>query len=158
MTGLVENVRDTLDQRCLVNGGLKKRGCKVSIKGAPSPRVIVDFDKPGSPLGSHQPRCDYLFVAEDAEGLGWVAPLELKRGRLHADEVVRQLQAGACAAEEFVPSNEPVTFCPVAASGRRSKAERNKLKSKGSRVRFHGRAKAVKLISCGGPLAGALGA
>ena len=158
MTGLVENVRNTLDQRCLVNGGLKKRGCKVSIKGAPSPRLIVDFDKPGSPLGSHQTRCDYLFFAEDAEGLGWVAPLELKRGRLHADEVVRQLQAGACAAEELVSSNEPVTFRPVAASGRKSKAERNKLKSKGSRVWFHGRAKAVKLISCGAPLAGALGA
>ena len=146
-----------IDRGCLVNGGLNKSGCKVSMKGAPSPRLIVDFDKPGSPL-QDQTRCDYLFVAEDDEGPGWVAPLELKHGRLRADEVVRQLQAGACAAEGFVPSDKHARFRPVAVSGSTPKAERDKLKSKGSRVRFHGHAEAVRLMSCGASLAGALGA
>ena len=46
---LVKRVRDKLDTRCLVNGRLKKEGCKVSMTGVTEPRLVVDFDKPGSP-------------------------------------------------------------------------------------------------------------
>ena len=52
MTGLVKAVAGMLDQRCMVSGRLKKEGCAVSLKDAPAPRLIVDFDKPGSPLGA----------------------------------------------------------------------------------------------------------
>ncbi len=124
---------------------------------APTPNLIVDFDRPGSPLGLGQTRCDYLFVAENDKG-DWIAPLELKRGCLQADEVVRQLQAGASAAEQLVSSNDSVRFRPVAASGSTPKAERDKLKNKRSKVRFHGQAEAIRLISCGASLVGALGA
>ena len=153
MIGLVKTACAALDQRCLVSGTLNKNGCKIPMQGTPGPHLIVDFDKPGSPLAPNQTRCDYLYVAEDAGGPGWVAPLELQRGCLHATKVVRQLQAGATAAEGFVPSNEPVRFRPFAAYGRSHKAERNKLKRKNSHIRFHGRAEAVRLISCGNPLA-----
>lgn len=157
MRGVVGTVRKQLDQRCLINGGLKKKGCTVSMDGAPSPRLIVDFDKQGSPLGQNETRCDYLFVAEEDDGRSWVVPLELQRGSLHADKVVRQLQAAASAAEGFIPSSEQVRFRPIAVSGGRHKAERNKLK-RGSEVRFHGRPEAVRLMSCGTPLAVVLGA
>ena len=156
MKGTVGTVREKLDQRCLINSGLNKDGCMVSMQGAPRTRLIVDFDKPGSPLRQNQTRCDYLLVAEGSDGRCWVAPLELKRGRLRTDEVVRQLQAAASAAELFVPSNEPVRFRPVAASGSRHKAEINKLKSKDSKVRFHGHDETVRLMSCGARLAGVL--
>ena len=126
----------------------------MSLAAAPKPHLIVDFDKPGSPLGPHETRCDYLFVAEGDIGL--VAPLELKRGRLHAREVVGQLQAGASAAEKLVPPEEPVKLRPVVASSGRSKAEISRLKAKGNRIRFHGRLEPVRLMSCGGPLVGAL--
>ena len=156
MTGLVNAVRDRLEPKCLVNGGLKKDGCKVSMAHAPQPRLVVDFDKPGSPLGADRTRCDYLFIAEDNDGLGWIAPLELKRGRLYAKMVVGQLQAGASAAEKFVPADAPVRFRPVAASGSVSKAERDVLRKKGNKVRFYGHVEAVRLMSCGAPLTGAL--
>ena len=151
--GLVETVRNMLDQRCLVSGRLNKSGCKVSMQGAPRPRLIVDFDKPGSPLKQDQTRCDYLFVAEDDQGPGWVSPLELKRGRLQADDAVKQLQAGATAAEGIVPWNKPFRFRPVAAFRGSSRFEISKLKSKSCRVRFRGRTEAIRLISCGEPLA-----
>ena len=128
------------------------------MEGAPEPHLIVDFDKPGSPLGPDQTRCDFLFIAEGAEGRSWVVPLELKRGRLHADEVVRQLQEGARFAERLVPSNEPIRFRPVAASSSRPKAERDRLKRRSSRVRFHGHFEAIRLMSCSAPLTEALGA
>ena len=46
--GLVKRVRDKLDTRCLVDGRLKKKDCKVSMTGVTEPRLVVDFDKPGS--------------------------------------------------------------------------------------------------------------
>lgn len=157
MTGLVERAREKLDARCLVEGRLNKEGCRVLMTGAPAPRLVVDFDKPGSPRHPDAPHCDYLFIGEDVNGLDWVAPLELKRGRLHADEIVRQLQAGADAAERFVSESESIKFRPVAATGRTPKAERNRLRSKNNRIRLHGRMEMVRLLSCGEPLVRALG-
>ncbi len=79
MMGLVEAVNAALDKNCTVSGKLKKKGCAVSLEGAPEPRLIVDFDKPGSPLGKSETRCDYLFVANGERCAGWIAPLELKK-------------------------------------------------------------------------------
>ena len=157
MTGLVQTVCEALDKRCLARGKLNKDGCKVSLKDAPGPRLIIDFDKPGSPLGPSQTRCDYLFVADGDKSSGWVAPLELKNGRLHANQAVRQLRAGARAAEQLVPSGEQIKFRPVAVSGSASKAERNRLKGKDGGIRFHGCVEPVRLLSCGAPLTEALG-
>ena len=117
---------------------------------APSPRLIVDFDKPGSPLAANATRCDYLLVAEVEHADDWVVVLELKRGRTDADEVIRQLRAGASVAEELIPPSEPVRFRPVVASGSTSKHERNLLRSKS--VQFHGHTKTVQRIKCGAPL------
>ena len=65
--------------------------------------MIVDFDKPGSPLPVHSTRCDYLLVAGREHARGWVAVLELKRGQLRVNQLVVQMQAGASAAERIVP-------------------------------------------------------
>ena len=153
MTGLVERVRRDLDSRCLVKGGLSKDGCKVVMTDAPSPRLIVDFDKPGSPLAADATRCDYLLVAEGEHADGWVAVLELKRGRLDADEVVKQLRAGASAAERFVPRGEAFRFRPVVASGSVPRYERTKLRHKANMIGFHEHKEPVRLMSCGARLA-----
>jgi len=155
--GLVEKVREKLDARCLVEGKLNKEGCRVLMTGAPAPRLVVDFDKPGSPRHPDAPHCDYLFIAEGGGGLGWIAPLELKRGRLHSDEIVRQLQAGADAAARLVSEEESIRFRPIAVTGSTPKAERNRLRSKNNRIRLHGRMETVRLLSCGDPLVRALG-
>lgn len=153
---MVKRVRDALDPRCLVNGGLNRGGCKVSMARAPKPRLAIDFDRPGTRLPLGATRCDFLVVAEGGDGVGWVAPLELKRGRLHADEAVRQLQAGARAAERLIPSGEPLRFRPVVATGRVPKAERRRLRGNDGRIRLHGHVEAVRLMSCGDRLARAL--
>ena len=154
MTGLVDMIRSELDERCLVTR-VRKRGCKVAMTDAPSPRLIVDFDKPGSPLPSPSARCDYLVVAqgEQAQDCVWVVPLELERGKLTAQKVVKQLQQGASAAEQFIPPHETVRFRPIAVSRRRTKHERNLLKRKSCTVRFHGHTEPVLLMSCGAALA-----
>lgn len=151
MTGLVAAVRAKLDRRCLATGGLNKNGCGITMKDAPQPRVVVDFDKPGAPARRDGPRCDYLFIAEGGDGRFWVAPLELKKGRLHAGEAVRQLRAGAEAAERLVASGEKAALRPVVAAGAMPKAERNGLKRADNKVRFHGRREEVRLMQCGAP-------
>ena len=155
MNLVVAAVRKNVDKSCLVKR-CRKEGCAVSLAGAPESCLIVDFDKPGSPLGPDSTRCDYLFVAEGSGGSGWVAPLELKKGQLRADEVVRQLQAGARAAAHLVPSGAPVAFRPVAVSGNAPKHERNRLKDKRNWIRFRGGDKPVRLIPCRAPLVRAL--
>ena len=156
MTALSEGVRRVIDADCLVKGGLNKDGCKVVMTDAPAPRLVVDFDRPGSPLSTDATRCDYLLVAEGEQARGWVAVLELKRGRLHADQVVRQLRAGAIAAEKLVPADEAFNFRPIAASGSTPKHERTKLRDKSKMVALHGIKEPVRLMSCGAPLVQAL--
>lgn len=156
MTALMKTVRVALDCRCVITGRLRKEGCSVSLQGTPQPHVVADFDKPGSPFGENETRCDYLFVADGTEGICWSAPLELKKGSLQAGEVVRQLRAGAEVAERFVSSTKPVRFRPTAAFGNISKAARDRLKDKSSKVSFHGHAESIRLIKCGDSLMKAL--
>ncbi len=149
MTELVKAVRGRLSETCFVKR-MRREGCAVSLKGAPRPNLIVDLDKPGAPLGPQDKRCDYLFFADGNEGPGWVVVLELKRGSLSAGEIIRQLRAGAVAAEEIVPEDEPVNFRPVAVSGGGTrKAEWKKLKDETAKIRFHGRPETVRFIGCG---------
>ena len=156
MTGLVKAVRGKVDDACVTSGHLQKEGCAVKLRDAPFTRLIIDFDKPGSPLGQDQKRCDYLFVAEVTGKPGLVVPLELMRGKVEARKVVEQLQAGACAAERLVPSSLKISFHPVLAfGGGLHKSERTAMKRK---VVFHGYSKPIFLIRCGDQLTKALGA
>ncbi len=153
MDGLLKCVLTKVNESCIVKARINKEGCRVSLRDAPAPRLIVDFDKNGSPLGSDQVRCDYLFIAEDSSGVGWVCPMELKRGRFHTSKVVRQLQAGAQVAEQIVPQNTLTKFRPVAAFGRGINiAERDALKRKSAMISFRGSLEPVRLIKCGDKL------
>ena len=159
MTGLVEAVRGKVDKACVENKGLKKKGCKISLQGAPRLRLVINFDKPGSPLGQNQKRCDYLFVGEVPHKRGWIVPLELKRGGEDAtSQIVGQLQAGARAAEQLFSSNLTIIFRPVFASGgSMHKAQRTAMKKKINRVRFRDCYEPIRRLRCGDPLTRALG-
>ena len=149
MSGLVETVRKRVEKDCIKNRGLRKEGCSISLKDAPKPHLIIDFDLPGSPLGQRQTRCDYLFIADDTDISGWVVPLELKSGMMKASAVARQLNAGARVAEQLIPKQNTVNFRPVAAfGGGIHKAERNALKTERNKVQFHGTVEYVRLIKC----------
>ena len=155
MTALVQKFVGVLDHRCIVSGKLSKGGCTVSLRNAPAPRLVVDLDKPHSPLRQNQTRCDYLFVANNFEGSGLSVALELKRGGLDVGKALGQLRAGAEVIEQVASSNEQVEFYPVVAYGNMHKAQWTRLKQ--GKVQFRGRPKAVRSIKCGAPLLHALG-
>ncbi len=116
----------------------------------------MDFDKPSSPLTPNRTRCDYLMVADGKNAQSWIVVLELKRGKLYADQVARQLQAGASAAEDFVNSSDAIRFRfrPIAVFGNTNKYERHRLKRKS--IKFHKREEKIRTLSCGQKLTSAL--
>ena len=112
------------------------------------------MDHPLAPVSRYATRCDFLFVGSvDDSDEEWVSPIELKEGNVRASEIERQLQAGADAAAQLVPSGADVYFRPVVASGRIHKDEQRKLRSDSSKIRFRGQSEIIYRIRCGDSLA-----
>ena len=153
MTRLVSGILCKADSDAIVKGGLKKEGCKVSLRGAPDIRGwLSTLIGQGRLWESEKQNAIICWRLAAIAGRGWLVLLELKRGRLDAAQVVKQLRAGAGAAEDLVPVGVPVRFRPVAATGSTPKAERQKLRRIGN-IRFRGQQEDVRLMSCGAPIA-----
>ena len=108
MTSLVEQVRASVPPACIANG-CRKRGCTVSLTGAPRPFVMIDMDCDELQINRASRRCDFMFVSDKGR---WVVPLELKRGRLNAGEIVAQLRAGRDSLTELSPKEQPFSSVP----------------------------------------------
>ncbi len=147
MTGPLAAVRSQVPESCLTTR-VSKEGCSVALREIPSPRLVIDFDKRGSPLAPDARRCDYLLLAETSNRQVMVRPIELKRGKFDLSDVRSQLQAGAQAAETLIPQNLDVDFLPVLASGGVSTSERITRET----VRFRGKPSRVTRIRCRDPL------
>lgn len=156
MMGLIAQVRRNIKSTCISSSSIKKDGCKVVLTNIPEPRLTIDFDKPGSPLDEGQQRCDYLLVAEVTNKPGWVVPLELKKGAANISKVKDQLQAGAKAAEQIVPSNLEVYFRPVLVCGSIPKLKRTAIKKKSNFVQFRSNSEPIRRIRCDANLADVL--
>ena len=153
MTRLVEVTRDTLNDLCFVDK-CSKHGCCVSLKGAPRSRLIVDLDEQGSPLGKASVRPDYLFVADQEGGVGWIALMELTSGKKTAARSVEQIRAGAkMLNKKKVFSRLNFIFRPILAAKDMRKAERDALREDRHRIalRPH-KGEPVRFIECGDPL------
>ena len=153
MTSLVEHVRSSTPPDCIA-GRCRREGCTVSLTGAPRPFVMIDMDCDELQINRASRRCDFMFVSDEGR---WVVPLELKRGRLNAGEIVAQLRAGAQFADRVIPKGATVQFRPVAVCGGKvHRIQHTKLRSKASRIRFRGRFESIKLLKCGQALTQAL--
>ena len=154
MCGLVEQLKNGLPEGTIVKR-CSKEGCKVPLKNAPSPHLLMDLDHPYFDL-KDKTHCDFLFISCDCNGGdNWAMPLELKRGSPDATEMVSQLQAGSGVAEARIPDEHKTHFLPVGAyGGRLHITQRDKLRK--SRVSFRRKEYQIKLIRCGTPLKNSL--
>ena len=98
----------------------------MSISDAPRPGLLIDLDCGYLGL-SRQPRCDYLFGAEEDGVAPWVVPLELKTGRCSVNHVTEQLQAGADLADRWLSDDTSFRFVPVLAHGKKSIAKAGRI-------------------------------
>ena len=131
--------------------------CRVSLKDVPRERIVVDADKAFEAHGCRGKRCDFILFVPGGGGKLFVAPIELKSGRVDVSGALEQLQEGATFAESFVPEASRAVCRPVLIHRRRiHKADREKFERK--KIQFRGVNLAVKTGRCEEPgnLAGAL--
>lgn len=151
---LVNHVKQIVNAGCLVSK-CRKKGCSLTMKGLPQPHILIDLDHATAPAGDQgDKKCDYIFIGDIDDG-AWVAPLELKRGKLNASEVVPQLQAGARVAERLVPRDAETRFRPIAVYGGELHAEEYS-RLRGNRIRFFNQRERPQAVRSGSPLASAL--
>ena len=149
MSGLVDAVAGRVCDQCHVTRCNKEK-CSVSLNGAPRLRVIVDMDCKALQIPSARKRCDYLFVGEE-NTVSWVVPMELKKGRFKAKDVVGQLRGGARTAEKWLPPGGSFQFVPVLVHGRRIHPEERKL-LRSTKIKLRGQERQTELLRCGGKL------
>ena len=151
---LVSQVKRNVNEDCLTRRCSKKK-CSLKLNDLPNSHVLIDMDHKKAPILSEQEKtCDYIFIGDEGDA-GWVAPLELKGGKLNASDVVEQLQSGARVADHILPSAARTRFRPVVAYRRRiHRAEHKRLQS--SRVRFRRQERLIKRVKCGTSLMDAL--
>ena len=150
MKGFADDVGSRIeDHACLVDD-IGKGGCGVTLADAPRPRLVIDLDGTGSPLGGARSKCDYLLFADP----NLVVPIEIKGGAPNVAQVTRQLQAGARAADGLAPRGLAVRFRPVLVSKDLRRQQQVDLRS--ARVRFRRHEERVRRVACGDPLTDAL--
>ena len=151
---IVSKIRHKVDEDCLATK-CRKNGCRLKLDDLPGDFLLIDMDHAQAPPGSqHEKKCDYIFIGDKESG-AWVAPLELKRGKLQAGEVLPQLQAGAKIAESIVPRQEQTLFRPIAVyGGELHTVEYERLR--GKRIRFHNQRERVQAARSRSSLVSAL--
>ena len=154
MTTLVESVRSRIPKNC-ISTRCQANGCSADVGAAPTPFLIVDMDCRTLSLNQRSSRCDFIFVTDRGDV---VAALELKRGKVEASQVVRQLQAGADFADSLIPRRSSVRFVPIAVyGGKAHRGELTKLGQRRAQIRFRSSHVRVELLKCGQPLVNAIG-
>lgn len=155
MADLVDRIRQSLPNKCLKKGALKKQNCGVSLVGAPTPSVKIDLDTCDVLVGKSSTKCDYIFVG--GHGEVFVVLLELTKQPLDASKAVRQLRAGARIATRIVLDDENVEFRPVVVcKGKIRSDEKHKLSNKANQVSFKGKPVIIKVLRDKDPLIRAL--
>ena len=152
MADIVNLIKKKLSDGCFAKK-LKKEGCSVSLKDAPVPSITIDMDKRQAPVGQNEAKCDYIFIG--GSGNVFLMPLELKKGKLDASQIVKQLQAGANIAARIIPRGEHVRFRPVGVCGGKIHPDQRRQLLQ-SEIRFNGQRPTVELLNCGDPLIKAL--
>ena len=153
MNRLLENVRDKVDQSCF-KSQCKKEGCSASLKGLPASHALVDIDCDALQPPETGKRCDYVYL-DEGEGPSRIAPIELKRGSVRAQEVKDQLQGGAAIAARWIPAHAAFQLIPVVVYG--GSVHREELRRlRNAKISLHSRKAQPLLIRCAAPLKSAL--
>lgn len=147
MTNIIKEATERIPFACRVSR-CKRDGCGVYLEGMPSHHLVVDLDCKELGIENHKKRCDYLFIC-DGDGKTWVAPIELKGGKVgSADDVTEQLQGGADLAAQHLPADIVVQLTPVLVHQKSIHPDTFK-KLRRKRVKLHKARKPIKIIKCG---------
>ena len=135
---LDDSLRPCLCTRC------GRGGCTLRTDSLAKHRItIIDCDTYVSLRGFTKRLCDYLLFYDNAVLI--VIAIELKGGRIHANEVIEQIRNGAKVAERFAKPENLCKFFPIVLFGRRTRSmefrvlgrPHNKVAFRGERIRVY---------------------
>ncbi len=154
---VVESVRRKTDPQCHA-ATCREGKCSLSLREVPEPNVLISLEHEAAPVEANQPRCDYLFVADnEKDDRPWVAPIELTESKADFSKFWRQLNAGAAIADRLLPKQlMAVRFRPVAVHDGIHRNDVNRFRGFQNKIRFRDVIVSIKLTRCGSPLAKAL--
>lgn len=124
-----------------------KDQAKFSLTNAPGPHLVIDIDT--IDCLRQKRRCDYLFVADDAQlNVNWVVPIEMTSSRRKDPKVViEQLQKTAQVIEKNIDRSVKVRLQPVLAGSVNEVRMRGKNSSLA--IKFRGEDIPVAIIRSG---------
>ena len=148
MSEVLAALRLPINDQYLSNS-CSRDGCRVSMEGVPSQRIVIDADKAFSAHGFQDKKCDYvLFFFPDTGQQLVAAPIELKSGHVDASTAADQLQQGANFAAHFVARD---THChPILIHGKGLHDVQRRILNR-TKVRFRGKNLTIKTARCDRP-------
>ena len=155
MNRLVSVVSKRVCQSCH-SKQIKKDGCSVSLKSAPSTRLIIDMDCKEITKLQTGKNCDYVFIGGDSDAT-WVVPIELKGGKFKGGDVAKQLQDGIDLAADWIPSGSLFQFVPVLFRPPNKGVHRNEIdRLRRARIEFQIRKRKILIRHCGNQISNVL--
>ena len=150
MADILNDVLSKVPEKCRAKQ-CREAKCSLKLNNLPKPYVLIDMDckELEHPAGN---RCDFIFVSDEDvinKKDAWVAPIELKSGRLNPGQVILQLQSGADFADTIMPQNIKVQLIPVVASGNTSYRPSEFEEFRKYPVKFRQVRAYIKLAECG---------
>lgn len=153
MISLIDIVTPKIPRKCRVHY-CDRDCCSISLDTAPDNILLVDMDCSALGIRRDKSKCNYLAIVEE-KGSIWVAPIELKSGRVKAVKAIRQLQAGASFLEQIIPERSLFELVPIVAYGRNiHPVDLQELRE--TTISLHDQESLAVLIPCGAPLNDAL--
>ena len=153
---LASEVRKAVDGSCITNR-IRERSCRLKEERISIDSVNLDLNKPLSPAEPNVSHCDYIFLGRISDdNREWIAPIELKSGKIEAGEAGRQLQGGADVAHRIVPKETEFVFKAIAAANKFPPKIRQDLRKSENKVVFRGVSYVIETVSCGSSLFDAL--
>ena len=154
---VAETVRRKTDPQCHAST-CREGKCSLTLREVPEPNVLISLEHDAAPVEANQPRCDYLFFADNEEDdRPWVAPIELTESKADFSKFWRQLNAGAAIADRLLPKHlMAVRFRPVAVHNGIHRNDVRKFRESRNKVRFRDNSASIVLKPCGSQLGKAL--
>ena len=148
---VLQALRNSVDETCIVERNLRKQGCRVSLKNTPQSKIIIDFDHDKSPLRGRITKCDFLYV-DEIDSINRIAPLELTTGVKSPGSIKKQLQAAAVFCQDLVTDKVNIQFVPVYVSKRVTKYMWGELRKKRYKIKFLSKEVNIRFLKCKGEL------
>lgn len=130
-----------------LSSSYRREGCRISMDGIPSERILVDMDSVFRALARNERHCDFVLFYIDEDGQCVAVPLELKGRHVKVSTSGPQLEQGVQYVDRVVPADVRIQCIPILVHrGSIHRLQRNRLVR--HRIQFRGESLAIGTTRC----------